>query len=403
MSHLEVLRELAQPAEGRMVLFVADGLGGLPREPGGPTELEAARTPHLDRLAAEGTVGLTIPVRPGVPPGSGPGHLALFGYDPVECQVGRGVLEALGVGFPLRPEDVAARGNFATLDPQGRVSDRRAGRLPSDEAAALCRRLQEEVRLEGAELFVWPVKEHRLLVVLRGEGLDPSVQETDPLQEGKQPLAAVALRPEAERAASLFREFVRQAGEVLRAAERAQAVNLRGYAKLPDWPRWPELYGLRAGAIAAYPMYRGVARLVGMEVLGQPAGLEEELALLERRWEDFDFFFIHFKDPDRKGEDGDFEGKVRAIEEADQAVGSILALAPAVVAVTGDHSTPAAYRSHSWHPVPVVLWAPGTARPDGASGFGEGECRRGGLGIFPAYQLLGLMLGHAGRLTRFGA
>lgn len=402
MERLEVLRELVQPSDSRLVLFVLDGLGGLPLEPGGPTELEAARTPNLDRLAREGTLGLTVPVRQGVSPGSGPGHLALFGYDPLRYRVGRGVLEALGVGFPLEPGDLAARGNFTTLDASGRVTDRRAGRIPTEESAPLCQRLQEGVELGGAELFVWPVKEHRLLVVLRGEGLSADIQETDPLETGREPLPARALAPEAEKAARQFQSFLSRARELLREEPRANGITLRGYASLPDWPRWPSLYGLKAGAVAAYPMYRGVARLAGMEVLGEPAGLEEELSLVERHWEAYDFFFLHFKDPDRMGEDGDFRGKVRAIEEADRAVGRLLELGPDVVAVTGDHSTPSTYRAHSWHPVPVVLWGR-HVRPDGAAGFGETECRRGGLGAIQAHDLLGLMLAHGDRLSRFGA
>jgi len=403
MADLSLIAELATEGTTKIVLLVMDGLGGMPVELGGPTELEAARTPNMDRLAAEGTLGLHIPVRPGLAPGSGYAHLALFGYDPLRYPVGRGVLEALGIGFPLEPHDIAARGNFVTVNAEGRIVDRRAGRIPTEVNARLVERLRT-IRLEGVEALVEPVKEHRFVLVLRGEGLSPALTETDPGKTGVLPLPVRPLQPEAERTAALVNRWIEQARALLTDAHPANMVTLRGFDGPPRLPRFSEVYKLRAAAIAAYPMYRGVARLVGMEVLEvhgeSPEALFQEATA---RWEHFDFFFIHIKPTDSRGEDGDFAAKVRVIEAVDAALPILLERGPDVLVITGDHSTPAALRTHTWHPVPVLLWAPRTARPDGAPGFGERACRTGGLGIFMATDLMPLILAHAGRLSRLGA
>jgi len=403
MADLSLIAELATEGTTKIVLLVMDGLGGMPVEPGGPTELEAARTPNMDRLAAEGTLGLHIPVRPGLAPGSGYAHLALFGYDPLRYPVGRGVLEALGIGFPLEPHDIAARGNFVTVDAEGRIVDRRAGRIPTEVNARLVERLRT-IRLEGVEVRIEPVKEHRFVLVLRGEGLSPALTETDPGKTGVPPLPVRPLQPEAERTAALVNRWIEQARALLADAHPANMVTLRGFDRPPHLPPFSEVYKLRAAAIAAYPMYRGVARLVGMEVLEvhgeSPEALFQEAAA---HWEHFDFFFIHIKPTDSRGEDGDFAAKVRVIEAVDAALPILLERGPDVLVITGDHSTPAALRTHTWHPVPVLLWALRTARPDGAPGFGERACRTGGLGIFMATDLMPLILAHAGRLSRLGA
>ena len=357
----------------------------------------------MDRLAAEGTLGLHIPVRPGLAPGRGYAHLALFGYDPLIYPVGRGVLEARGIGFPLEPHDVAARGNFVTVDAEGRIVDRRAGRISTEINARLVERLRS-IRLEGVDVFVEPVKEHRFVLVLRGEGLSPARTETDPGKTGVPPLPVRPLQPEAERTATLINQWIAQAQALLADAHPANMVTLRGFDRPPRLPAFPEVYKLRAAAIAAYPMYRGVARLVGMDVLeahgDSPEALFQEAVA---HWDRFDFFFIHIKPTDSRGEDGDFAAKVRVIEAVDAALPILLERAPDVLVITGDHSTPAALRTHTWHPVPVLLWAPRTARPDGAPGFGERACRTGGLGIFMATDLMPVILAHAGRLSRLGA
>jgi 2,3-bisphosphoglycerate-independent phosphoglycerate mutase len=388
-------------------LLVLDGLGGLPMTPGGKTELESAHKPNLDRLAAEGSTGLSTPIRPGVEPGSGPAHLSLFSYDPVTYEIGRGVLEALGIGFELQPNDIAARGNFATVDANGLITDRRAGRISTEECERLTAKLQAATGnlLPGYEIFVLPVKEHRFAFILRGEGLGGKLTETDPLVTGKAPLPVMdeSGTPEGAHTAELINQWVNAAREVLSDEPKANSLNLRGLAKDPGLPRFPEIYGMRAAAIAVYPMYKGVARLVGMEPIHfEGERPEHEIDALERVWNDYDFFFIHVKKTDSYGEDGNFDAKVHEIEAVDAVIPRILALQPGAIIVTGDHSTPAKLRSHSWHPVPTLLWSP-TAMPDQVTTFGERACANGHLGHFHATHLVPMAMAVAGRLTRFGA
>ncbi|MEX1254438.1 MAG: 2,3-bisphosphoglycerate-independent phosphoglycerate mutase [Dehalococcoidia bacterium] len=401
---LDLVRELAIPGDTKIVLAVVDGLGGLPHPETDRSELESANTPQLDRLAADSACGLTVPVAHGVTPGSGPGHLALFGYDPLRYTVGRGVLEALGIDFDLRPSDVAARGNFCTLDTEGRIIDRRAGRIASEASAALCERLRE-IELPGAALFVEPVKEHRFVVVLRPNGssaLSDKLADTDPQRIGATPLEPRALAPEAEPTVDLERRFVGGSRAALNGASPANGLTLRGFASVPDFPRFPEVFGLRAAAIAIYPMYRGLAKLVGMTVLATGTTYDDEIETLRKHWDDFDFFFIHYKPADAAGEDGDFERKVDAIEAFDQAVLRLHDLKPDVLMIAGDHSTPAVMAGHSWHPVPFLLHGKNT-RKDETDGFSETACLRGSFGIFPASEVMPLAMAHAGRLTKYGA
>ena len=386
----------------KIVLFVLDGLGGLPHPDTGKTELETARTPHLDALARTSSLGALLPVSPGIAPGSGPGHLALFGYDPVEYLIGRGALSALGVGFDLRPGDLAGRLNLATLDKEGRVEDRRAGR-PSDEEA---RRIVEEVRKEleapsGVEVFLEAEKEHRVVLVLRGEGLGADLTDTDPQETGVPPRPVEATDPASKRSADVVRDVLGQIREILKGETVVNGVLARGFAAYEGYPDFRERYGLRALAVAQYPMYRGVARLVGMDVRDVPSKPGELVEVVRKHFEAYDFFFLHFKYPDSRGEDGDFQAKVEAIETADSLVGEVAGLEPEVLAVTGDHSTPAAFRAHSWHSVPLLLASP-WARPTG-SAFGESECRLGDLGMFESKHLMTLALAHAGRLAKLGA
>lgn len=396
------LRALQRPADTRIVLLVLDGLGGLPAHRDGATELEAARTPHLDRLAREGICGLHEPVAPGITPGSGPAHLALFGYDPLTYEVGRGVLAALGIGFDLRAGDVAARGNFCTIDDKGLVTDRRAGRIDSETNRRLCDRLRG-IELEGAELFLETVKEYRFLLVLRGDSLSAGIADTDPQSSGRPPLEPEARDEDAGPTASLVARFADRARELLADEARANMVLLRGFSSRPSWPLLPSIYGVRAAAVAAYPMYRGVAALVGMDVLDTGEAFAEQLETIAGSWGDYDFFFLHFKSTDSAGEDGDFPRKVELIEAVDRALPQLLDLGPDVLVVTGDHSTPSVLRSHSWHPVPALLWSK-TCRPDAVDRFGEGSCLSGGLGArLPATSLLRLAFAHAQRLAKFGA
>jgi 2,3-bisphosphoglycerate-independent phosphoglycerate mutase len=382
-------------------MLVADGLGGLPLQPGGKTELETAITPNLDALARRGISGGSIPVAPGISPGSGPGHLALFGYDPLKYVIGRGALEATGIGFELGPNDVAVRGNFCTLDAAGNISDRRAGRIPTDESAPLAIRMRQ-VKIPGVEVFVEPVKEHRFVVVFRGEELGDQVNDTDPQKTGVAPLTPAGDDPHSQRTAEVALDFINQATDLLAGEKKANGLTLRGFSAKPALPSYEEVYGLRAAAIAVYPMYKGLARLVGMDIVGKAQTLNEQMAVLKDNWDRYDFFFIHFKYTDSTGEDGNFDAKVKRIEELDAAVPAISALNPAVLIVTGDHSTPSYLKNHSWHPVPTLLVSD-CCRFDGNESFGERDCLRGGLGIFEAKHLMTLALANARRLSKYGA
>jgi len=394
---------LLRPEKTKIVLLVMDGLGGLPVEPGGPTELEAAATPNMDQLAREGTLGQTNPIRPGITPGSGPAHLALFGYDPIVYEIGRGTLEAVGVGLEVKKGDVAARGNFCTLDADGKIIDRRAGRIPTPEALPVVEKLKK-IQLPGVTSEVRHVKEYRFAVVLRGEGLSPEINDTDPQITGVPPLPARASAPAAEFTAGLFNQWIEQAQMVIKNEPKANGITLRGFATHPGLISFQEAYGLRAACVAVYPMYRGVSQLAGMDIV-QFSGEtpEDEFNALASAWKDYDFFFVHIKKTDSKGEDGDFTGKAQVIETVDAALPRLLDLKPDVLIITGDHSTPARLKTHSWHPVPFLLWAPATARPDDQVQFGERSCARGGFGTISALDTLPLALAHALRMNKFGA
>ena len=401
MAIRDTITKLVQGNGAKIIMLVADGLGGLPVDDSGKTELEAANTPNLDVLASEGTCGLSTPIAPGITPGSGPGHLGLFGYDPLAYDIGRGVLEALGIGFEMTADDVATRGNFCTIDAAGHITDRRAGRIPTSTCKEQCEKLRA-ITLPDTTLFVEPVREHRLVVVFRRPGLDDKVADTDPQHTGVPPLPAAAEEPGSEPTAEVANQFLAQARERLKNDHPANMVMLRGFARYPAIPPMKEVYGLRACAVAGYPMYRGLAKLVGMSVVETSSDLKEQAACLETEWDNYDFFFVHYKYTDSRGEDGDFDAKVTCIEEIDEAIPAILALEPDVLVVTADHSTPALLAVHSWHPVPTLLWSK-TCRPDAVTCFGETACLQGGLGRFHATDLMPLMLAHAGRLGKYGA
>jgi len=401
MDMHDLTRSLHQKNDSKIVMLVADGLGGLPQKPGGLTELETAKTPNLDALAARGVQGGSIPVKPGISPGSGPGHLGLFGYDPLRYVIGRGALEATGIGFELGPNDVAIRGNFCTLGPDGKITDRRAGRISSEESAPLAVKLRD-VKIPGVQVFVEPVKEHRFVVVLRGEGLGGDVHDTDPQVVGVPPLQPKAANAASQKTADAAAQFVEQACKLLAGQPKANGLTLRGFSPRPALPSYDEVYGLRAAAIAVYPMYKGLARLVGMDIVGAAQTLDEQMEVLQQNWTKYDFFFIHFKYTDSTGEDGNFDAKVKRTEELDAVIPRITALNPTVLIVTGDHSTPSYLKSHSWHPVPTLLVSD-CCRFDGLTEFGERTSVRGGLGQFEAKYLMMLALSNAGRMGKYGA
>ena len=403
MSMHELLKSLEEKNGSKIVMLVADGLGGLPIEAGGKTELETARTPNLDALAAEGTVGLSTPVAPGITPGSGPGHLGLFGFDPLKHDIGRGVLEALGIGVEVGPRDVAIRGNFCTIDAEGKVSDRRAGRIPTETCVKLVEKLRAGIKIEGVETLIEPVREYRLVVRFRGEHLGEDVCDTDPLSTGLHTIEPKAGSPGSERTAQVAAEFLRQAKVILKDEKPANFLMMRGFANFPKIATMEEAYGLKAVAIAVYPMYRGLAKLVGMTVVEPGKTFADQMEVTKANWDKYDFFFIHYKYTDSTGEDGDFAKKVEMIEALDREIPKLRALNPDVLIVTGDHSTPSRMKAHSFHPVPTLLWAPKTSRPDLVTTFGERPCLQGGLGQFVAKDLMPLALAHAGRLQKFGA
>jgi 2,3-bisphosphoglycerate-independent phosphoglycerate mutase len=396
-----VVTEMARPEGAKALLLVMDGLGGYRTAQRG-SELTEASTPNLDRLAGEGSLGLHDPVTRGITPGSGAGHLGLFGYDPLTYEIGRGALSAAGIGFELRPGDVAARVNFCTLAPDGTVADRRAGRLPTEEATGICELLMREISLDGAEFFLQPEREHRGLLVLRGQGLDRGLTDTDPQREGVPPLEPQARSPEAKRTEELVRRVLDQARTLLAGRDRGNFLLLRGFDSVKELPSFPDRYQVKALAIAAYPMYVGISRLLGFATHQVDGAAPEEVDALAELLPHHDFVFMHIKKTDSAGEDGDFERKVAAIEEVDALVPRMLDAGVDVLAVTGDHSTPAQMAAHSWHPVPVLLWG-GTAAADGLPGFDEVNCRQGSLGRFEAKHLLPQLLAAAGRLAKYGA
>lgn len=399
---LKFLQELIMPAQTKIAMIIMDGLGGLPLEAGGKTELETARTPNLDALAAQSALGLTVPVGPGITVESGPGHLGIFGYDPIQYRIGRGVLEAVGVDFDLGPNDVAARGNYCSVDAAGVVTDRRAGRIPTDVSKELSKLLTTQI--EDVEFLVETVKEHRMAIVMRGPGLGSALTGSDPQKNGLPPLPVRALNPDSEKTVRLVNQFVDRARKLLAAYTPKQPANMilvRGFDSYPDLPAFSQVFGLRAAAIAVNPTYRGIAKLVGMQVLPVEGGMvTDEFTTLEKNWNEFDFFYLHVKNTDIAGEDGDFARKVSVIEEVDGLMPRLMALQPDVIIVSGDHSTPAVLKGHSWHPVPTLVYGK-YVRADGIAEFGERACARGSLGVLPAKHIMPIALANAQRLAKF--
>lgn len=403
MNH-EIMKKLSTKNDKKMVMLILDGLGGLPDEKTGKTELEAANCPNLDDLAKKSICGLSIPLATGITPGSGPAHLSLFGYDPFAYDIGRGVLSALGIDFPMTRKDVAARINFCTIDDNGIITDRRAGRISTEKNMEIAKKLEERIKLPDVEIFFKTEKEHRAALVIRGNNLSDKITDTDPQVTGEKPMECHATdgSPEAKRTAELVTMFIEQAKEILKDEHPANMILTRGFAKYPDIETMEEIYKLNCAAIAVYPMYRGLAKLVGMNMLPAPKDEAGEFELLEKVFNDYDFFFVHIKGTDSKGEDGNYAGKVEVIERVDKLIPRLVALNPDVIVVTGDHSTPSQLAAHSWHPVPFMLYSK-YHRPDHVQGFGERECYKGLLATFPAIETMSMMMANALKLKKFGA
>jgi len=397
----KIIRELAVTSPEKIVMLVMDGLGGLPNPKTGRTELETARIPNLDAIASKGICGLSDPIAPGITPGSGPGHLALFGYDPIACEIGRGALEATGIDVKLKEGDVAARGNFCALDDKGIIIDRRAGRISSEKSAELCK-LLDGMKIDGVDINIYPVKEHRFVAVFSGENLDTQITESDPSRTGVAPLEIKPIHAIAKGTADINNKFITKAKDILKDHHPANMILLRGFAKKPQLPTMQEIYKLNPLAIAVYPMYRGLARLVGMQIASTGTMLEDEFKTLEDNYNKYDFFFLHVKWTDTAGEDGDFSRKVKILEQVDNALPALLELKPDVLVVTGDHSTPAAYGGHSWHPVPVVINAK-CCRTDSVKKFSENAFLAGGLGRIKAKEIMTLAMANARKLAKYGA
>ncbi len=396
-----ILKKIIRQRETKIILLVIDGLGGLPNPD--KTELEAANTPNLDSLSKISSCGLSEPLGPGLTPGSGPAHISLFGYDPFKYQIGRGVLEALGIDLVLTKEDLASRGNFATLNKEGKVIDRRAGRISTEKNREICSILSENLKeVDGVKILIKTVKEHRVVVLFNGENLSQDISENDPQREGIQPLSINPLSPEAKFTSEIVNKFIQRVNEILKDKKPANTILLRGFSKKPQIPTFKERYLLSSAAIATYPMYKGLARLVGMEILHTGDTIEEEIKTLKRNYSNYDFFYLHIKKTDSFGEDGNFKDKVKVIEEVDRFIPQILDLKPDVLVVTGDHSTPSLLKGHSWHPNPFLLYSK-YCQPDGLKSFSEKECRKGNLGIFLAREAMSLILANGLRLTKFGA
>jgi len=396
-----IIKEISIKTDSKILLLVMDGVGGLPLD--GKTELEKAETPNLDNLASRSICGLTDAVGYGITPGSGPSHLALFGYDPLKYIIGRGVLEALGIGIELTPKDMAARGNFATMDSRGIIVDRRAGRIPTEKNREICALLSEKIeKIKGVRIFIRPGKEHRFVVIFRGDGLNGPLSDADPQKNGEKAKPVRALSARAKKAEEVANSFIKKASEVLKSQHPANTVLLRGISKVPRIPSMGELFKLSPVAIATYPMYKGLARLVGMEILPTGETIEDELNTLKENFGKHDFFYMHIKKTDSSGEDGNWEKKVKAIEEVDRFIPEILGLKFDVIVITSDHSTPCLLKSHSWHPNPFLLWSK-FIRVDEVKRFTERECSKGSLGRFEAVNAMPLMLANGLKLTKFGA
>jgi len=400
MDKENIIKNLSIKTETKIVLLVLDGLGDIPYN--GKTALEKAITPNFDNLAKKSVLGLTNAIFSGITPGSGPSHLALFGYDPLKYEIGRGLLEALGINLELTSFDLACRANFATKDKNNIITDRRAGRISTEKNEKLCVFLQEKIKkIEDVEVIIKPGKEHRFVIVFRGKGLEQNLSDADPQKEGHMQQFAEALSKESKKSALIINQFISLVDEILKNEYPANTALVRGYAKFPSIPSMPELFKLTPAAIATYPMYNGLARLVGMQILNTGETIESEFKTLAENFSNFDFFYIHIKKTDSYGEDGNFEKKVAIIEEVDKYIPQVLALKPDVLVVTSDHSTPALLKGHSWHPNPFLLFSPYVQKDE--KFFTESECAKGSLGRFPSKETMTLMLANALKLKKFGA
>ena len=400
MIEQEFLKKLTTKTDSKIVLLIMDGLGGVQNE-SGKTELETANHPNMDELAKKSICGLSDPISSGITPGSGPAHLSIFGYDPLKHEIGRGLLDTLGIEFKFTDDDMAARGNYCTVDEKGIITDRRAGRISTDRNIDICKKLDGMV-IDGIKIFARPVKEHRFSIIFRGKGLVDKILDSDPQKEGLKPLDAVATEESAKVTADVVNKFIQKAKEILKDDHPANMILLRGFSKMVKLPKFQEVYQLTPACIALYPMYKGLAQLCGMEVLKSGDTIETEFQTLKDNFSKYDFFYVHIKQTDSSGEDGDFQRKVKIIEQVDKSLPVLTSLNPDVIIITGDHSTPAVHAGHSWHPVPLLIYSK-KCRFDKVQRFGETDCISGGLGRIAAREIMPIALSNAGKLLKYGA
>ncbi|OGS34148.1 MAG: phosphoglycerate mutase [Elusimicrobia bacterium RIFOXYC2_FULL_34_12] len=400
MIEQEFLKKLTTKTDSKIVLLVMDGLGGVQNETG-KTELETANHPNMDELAKKSICGLSDPISSGITPGSGPAHLSIFGYDPLKHEIGRGLLDTLGIEFKFTDDDMAARGNYCTVDEKGIITDRRAGRISTDKNIDICKKLDGMV-IDGIKIFARPVKEHRFSIIFRGKGLVDKILDSDPQKEGLKPLDAVATEESAKVTADVVNKFIQKAKEILKNDHPANMILLRGFSKMVKLPKFQEVYQLTPACIALYPMYKGLAQLCGMEVLKSGDTIETEFQTLKDNFSKYDFFYVHIKQTDSSGEDGDFQRKVKIIEQVDKSLPVLTSLNPDVIIITGDHSTPAVHAGHSWHPVPLLIYSK-KCRFDKVQRFSETDCISGGLGRIAAREIMPIALSNAGKLLKYGA
>lgn len=404
MKSAQLFDEIIKTSDSKIVLLIMDGLGDIPHPDfDRKTPLEAAKTPNLDKIVPQSACGRLIPILPGVTPGSGPGHLGLFGYDPVEyADIKRGVIEAAGVGFDMKRGDVASRSNFCSIGPDGKITDRRAGRIPTEKTEVLCKKLNQIGKIDGVKVTCVPSMDYRFVAIFQGKSLHPDITETDPLEEGQPIRQSKAKSTKGRVLAKVVNKFVKKGLEILKDESPANAFLMRGFSRLPKIPQFTKLYSLDSLAIAAYPMYRGLARLIGMEIIATENNPAVEFQTYLDNYDKYNFFFIHIKGTDSAGEDGDFLRKVQVIEEVDASLPVLFQKKPDVLAITGDHSSPAFMKSHSWHPVPLLIHSD-VCGSDSLDRFYERNCNYGSLGILESRFLISMLLANAGKLTKFGA
>jgi len=405
LTYEQIILSHIKTNNSKIVLLILDGLGDIPHPDFDyKTPLEYADTPNLDRIAKKSMLGRCIPILPGITPGSGPAHLAVFGYDPIETQIGRGVLEAVGLNMRLKANDIAARSNFATVNEKGIITDRRAGRLSGDKADILCELLSSIDEIDGVKIKIKPGKEHRFVTVFSSDTreLGALCSDTDPLHEGAPVQKAAGNNPSSQYLADIVNKFTDKGMKLLKDKFPANAFLMRGFSAKPRIISMQSKYKLEAAAIAAYPMYRGIASLLGFSILPSADSIEELFEIYRENYNKYDYFYIHIKGTDKTGEDGDFSGKVQCIEKVDSALPVLFDCMPDVLCITGDHSSPALMHSHSWHPVPVLIHGKFCGY-DRCQRFTEQDCISGGLGTFESKYLMGQLLANAGRLQKFGA